>query len=459
MADRPSPSRRKELLAVNFGQALEYFDFTIFAIFAIYFSSQFFHGDSDVSNLLSTLAVFGLGFVARPIGGIVFGRLADRRGRTLVLVLTISISSLCCLLTAVAPTYGMIGAGASVWIVVVRIALGMAQGGEQGSSVTYVGEAVPAARRGFLGSTNTAFVVVGLTLATLLGALLSTLLTKAEMTAWGWRIPFIIGAVLGVFVLYLRRSLAEPETFTRTTTGDVAESATLPEAASSVAPVAAAARGEISRRGTFLLVLRAIVVTGSTLVFGYQWSVMAPTYAITFHKVNPTAAMWVGVVATVLYGGAILLSGRLSDKIGRRGNLIIYGVLVAALSFPLSGLLSSSAWTLLIAMCLANVVLAFGTGMQVAWLSEQFATRTRGLAISGTLAFSSAIFGGTAAYLNTWLTARGTPQIFTWYVIATAVATIILIAVSRETKGISLASVGRTNRATPAGSGPVAEPV
>ncbi|NKZ74459.1 MFS transporter [Rhodococcus hoagii] len=189
--------RARMILAVNMGNALEWFDWTVFAIFAVYFSNQFFHSDNEVSNLLSTMAVFAVGFVMRPLGGLFFGLVADRRGRKFVMVLTMSLVAASSVLIAVAPTYGQSAPSRRCGYWWCAASRGLAHGGEQGGSYTYIAEVARPDNRALWGSTVIMSTVGGTVLATLLGAVIAPASTRPTMSDWGWRIPFLIGGLLG----------------------------------------------------------------------------------------------------------------------------------------------------------------------------------------------------------------------------------------------------------------------
>jgi MFS transporter, MHS family, alpha-ketoglutarate permease len=409
-------TRTRTFLAVNLGNALEWYDWAIFAIFAGYFADDFFDAGSSVSNLLSTLAVFAAGFVMRPLGGIVFGRIADRRGRGFVLVLTMTLVAACSILLAISPTYAQVGLLASGWLLLARCVQGFAHGGELGGSYTYIAEVARPSNRGLWGSTIVMSTVAGTVLATLVGALLRAGLSQEQMAGWGWRIPFVIGGLLGLLALWMRRNLREPEVFS---TRDRAEPA----------------RSLWEHRGSLL---RVVAIVAGTTLFNYVWSVSAPAYAISFHGVDDAAALWVGVIANLVFMAALPVAAIVSDRFGRRFNLIAWGIGVAVLAFPLSTLLGPSPVSLLLAMCVALVLQSLGASIQVAWFAELFSTRSRATGVGLAVSVSAALFGGTAPYLNSWLTSRGTPGYFTAYTIVLALACVAAAVLTPETKGTDL---------------------
>ncbi|MEW2357839.1 MFS transporter [Spirillospora sp. NPDC029432] len=439
---RPA-SKAKMVFSVNLGNALEWYDWTVFAIFAGYFAGDFFHTGNEVSNLLSALAVFAVGFVMRPIGGIVFGRLADRRGRGLVLLVTMSLVALSSLMIAVGPTYGSVGVLASAWLVLARCLQGFAHGGEMGGSYTYIAELAKPRNRGLWGSTLIMSNVLGTVLATLLGALLRLGLGERALNDWAWRIPFLLGGLLGLVALYLRRTLQEPEVFS--------------ESRKTAAPPSS---GDLVRNmwAERASVVRVVVFVAGTGVFSYAWSVSAPAYATSFYGVDGGAAMWAGVGANLVFIAALPLAAMLSDRIGRRANFMIWGAGVAVLAFPLSWLLGPSGWSLLLAMSLALVVQAFGGGIQVAWFAELFSTRARATGVGLAASVSAAVFGGTAPYLNAWLTDKGLAHVFTWYVIVLAVLSAVVAYRTPETRHAELGGPAGGPAVPSADAGPAGSP-
>lgn len=421
--------KARMILAVNMGNALEWFDWTVFAIFAVYFSNKFFHSANEVSNLLSTMAVFAVGFVMRPLGGLLFGLVADRRGRKFVMVLTMTLVAASSVLIAIAPTYEQIGAFASLWLLLVRCLQGVAHGGEQGGSYTYIAEVARPNNRALWGSTVIMSTVGGTLLATLLGAVMRSAVDSSTMSDWGWRVPFLIGGLLGFFALYLRRGLEESAAFT--------EKAAATAETDAESSTRTALRDIWSQRTS---ILRVVVLVGGTSVFSYTWSVNAPAYAISFYDVDDRLAMWAGVVANLVFIAALPAAALLADRIGRRTNNIVWGIGVALLAFPLSSMLDSSAVTLATAMSLALVLQSFAASTQVAWFAELFATKSRAAGTGIAVSLAAAIFGGTAPYLNSWLTSRGTPDLFTWYVVVLALSVAVAAALTRETKGMVLAA-------------------
>ncbi len=194
--DAAKPSARRTLISTGIGNAAEWYDWAIYATFAPYFSKQLFNPADPTSAILSTLAIFAVGFVARPFGGFVFGWVGDRFGRKNAMTMTVAMAAVGSLLIGIAPTFAAVGAFASLLLLVARLIQGLAHGGELPSSQTYLAEMAPREKRGFWATLIYFSGTLGNMLGALLGAILAALLPKAEMAAWGWRLPFILGALM-----------------------------------------------------------------------------------------------------------------------------------------------------------------------------------------------------------------------------------------------------------------------
>ena len=198
---------------IGSGNAMEWFDWGVYTTFTPFFASQFFHSGDPVSDVLKTLIVFAVGFIARPFGGLLFGWIADKKGRKLSMTLTVALAAAGSLVIGLSPSYALIGVGASIILVLARLAQGLAHGGELPSAQTYIAEAAPRERRGLWSSLIYFSGTIGQLAGTLLAAILSTVLTQDAMTAYGWRIPFVLGGVFGLYALYMRLRMHETEVF------------------------------------------------------------------------------------------------------------------------------------------------------------------------------------------------------------------------------------------------------
>ena len=407
---------------MNFGNALEWFDWTIYTIFAPYFALQFFPSTDPAAALLAALAVFAAGFLTRPLGGFVFGLYADRVGRKKALTLAMLITAGGSLVIAVAPTFASIGIAASLILLVARLAQGVAHGGEMGTSVTYLVERAPRHRRALYGSTSWVSVVIGAMLATITGLLINGILERPQIEEWGWRIPFALGGLLGLYGLYLRRRLTETDTFKES-------------------KVAAEAAPE-SKLQALVRNWRGIAVVfglsaGGSIMF-YTWLIYSPTYAQVSRGLDAQSALTASLIAQCIFLVAIPLVGWLADIYGRRLFIILFGLGFIVLAFFLDGLVDDTFGGLLTAMVIALLLVACLFGVNTAVWTEVFPTDIRATGVSGTLSLATAIFGGTAPYVNTYLSQIGRHEWFLFYLVAVAGVTLITGILIPETKDLRL---------------------
>jgi len=424
-------SARRALLAIGFGHALEWYDWGIYAIFVPFFAPQFFHPGDDVSAVLSSLAVFAVGFVARPVGGLIVGRLADRVGRRPMMALTVGGMAAASLLIGISPTYATLGVGASVVLVLARVVQGLATGGELPSAQTYLAEAAPAGRRGLWSSVIYLASVGGNTVGVLLGLVLSVTLSTAEMTGYGWRIPFLVGGVLGLVALWIRRSLEESEAFTRAAAAD-------PAGRPRIWP-------EIVRHRREAVQVVGLTV-GFTVVY-YAWVVAAPAYAISALKIPPASALLAGVLSSLVLMAVLPAWGALSDRIGRRPVLLISCLGTAVLLFPLQAMVHDAV-RLGVAMAVAMVFIGAGVAILPAAYAEMFPTHIRAVGLAVPYSIAVAVFGGTAPYLQTWVGSTLGRPAFTGYLVALLAISALTVLPLREGRGSDLTGPG------PAGTPP-----
>ena len=417
---RTRRERLRILLGTGVGNAIEWYDWNVYIVFAPFFAAQFFNPANEVSALLSTLAIFAVGFVMRPLGGFVFGWLADRHGRRRAMLLAISLAAGGSLLIGLSPTYGSVGVTASLVLLVARLLQGLAHGGEIAASHTYITEVAPSDRRGRWASVIYVSGMTAVLVATLLGVTLTGLLSESQLYAWGWRVPFIVGGLLGIGAVYLRSRLEETEAYTKVQAEDE------PDGRTSVL------RGMWDNRRAVVQVLGLTI--GGT-VFFYTWAIAAPAYAISAKGMAPSTALWSGAVATALLIVLLPFAGALSDRIGRRPNFLIFAIGGAVATFPLNRLIQGEAWQLLVAMSIAMVLIAFVVSMMPAALAELFPTHVRASGFAVPYSLAVALTGGTAPYLQSWLASRGQGDLFLGYTVAVLLITAVATIVTPETNG------------------------
>ncbi|ATQ29938.1 MFS transporter [Rhodococcus ruber] len=411
-------SKKKSLFASAVGNVLEWYEWSAYAVFAPFIAAVMFNNSDPISALLSTLAVFAVGFLMRPLGGIVFGRIADRRGRKFVLVTTMLMMATGSLVIGIMPTYESIGAWASLILLAARIMQGFAHGGESATAYSYVGEIAPPHRRGMWGSVAFIAIFGGSVLAYSIGGAVTSSLSETAVAEWGWRIPFLIGACLALVALYLRRSMDESDVFDAHQEQDE--------------------QPRIPRKTVVRAILLMIGMTSGITAAHYTWTSYVSTYAITQQGMDPDVAYWMSVIAQSIALVSLPFWGMLSDRIGRRPMLFAFAGLMLVLQLPLTMMISSAGWTLLVATTVALLVVSVPASVLSATLSESFPTRLRTQAIGFAYSFSVAVFGGTAPYLNQLLIGRGLGWAFSVYIMVLCVLTGIACVFMRETKGIRL---------------------
>ncbi len=402
---RPPPKNR-QILAAVIGNALEWYDFVVYGFLTVIISRLFFPTDSDYASLLLAMATFGVGFFMRPVGGVLIGLYADRRGRKAALQLIILLMTISIAMIAFAPTHAAIGAAAPALIVLARLMQGVATGGEFASATAFLIESAPPGRRGLFGS----FQMLGQALAALAGATAGMLvtqgLTPSQVDSWGWRLPFLFGLLIGPVGLWMRRHLEETEAF--------------------VAAAQAGANDPVARVGLLALLrtqARAVLVSfglvlSSTIMF-YVVLIYMPTYAKTQLQIPLSDAFGAQVAGLLCLAALIPLFGWLSDRIGRRPVLMLAAVLYFVLPYPLMAWVLADPglprlMTMQVVLCSA---IAIGFGAISTALAEQFAVRQRstGLALAYNLAVM--LFGGFAQLIVTWLIAvTGSPLAPSYYV-------------------------------------------
>lgn len=409
--------KKKSLLASAVGNVLEWYEWSAYAVFAPFIAAVVFDNSNPVSALLSTLAVFAVGFLMRPLGGIVFGRIADRRGRKFVLITTMLMMAAGSLVIGVMPTYESVGVWASVILLTARVVQGFAHGGESATAYSYVSEIAPPNRRGMWGSVAFIAIFGGSVLAYSVGGGVTSVLSESAVADWGWRIPFLIGAVLALVALYLRRSMEESEVFHAQADDDGAR---------------------IPRATVVRAVLLMIGMTSGITAAHYTWTSYISTYAITQKDMNPDTAYWMLVVAQLIALVSLPFWGLLSDRIGRRPMLFAFAGLMFVLQFPLTAMITSAGWTLLLATTVALLVVSIPASVLSATLSESFPTKLRTQAIGFAYSISVAVFGGSSPYLNQLLVGQGIGWAFSVYIMVLCAFTGIACLFMKETKGIRL---------------------
>ena len=393
--------RIRAIVAASSGNLVEWFDFYIYAFCAVYFAPAFFPDSDPTNQLLNTAGVFAVGFLMRPIGGWFFGRLADRKGRKAGLLVSVLMMCFGSLMIAALPTYASIGLWAPLLLLLARLMQGLSVGGEYGTTATYMSEVALEGQRGFYSSFQYVTLIGGQLAASLVMVTLQQMLSLDEMRAWGWRIPFVIGAVTAVVALLLRSTLEETS---------AQEDRQRPEAGSLLA---------LLRRhpGSFLAVLG--YTAGGSLIF-YTFTTYMQKYLVNSGDMPLKAANQVMTGCLFLFMCVQPLFGALSDRIGRRTNMLLFSALGAAVTIPIATVLgrSASPFTAFLLISTALLVISFYTSISGIVKAEMFPSEVRALGVGLSYALANALFGGTAEYVALAFKAAGHEAQFFWYVTA-----------------------------------------
>ncbi|AOP54539.1 MFS transporter [Brevibacterium aurantiacum] len=413
----------KSILAASSGNLVEWFDFYIYSFFSVYFADQFFVSGNQALSLMQAAGVFFIGFLMRPIGGYVFGRAADRLGRKNSMLISILLMCAGSLLMAILPTAATAGALAPILLLVVRMIQGLAVGGEYGATATYMSEVATEGKRGFYSSFQYVTLIGGQLLASLLSVIMTHTLGTEQIEAGWWRLPFVIGAAAAVVSLWLRRGLEETTS---------AESRTNENSGSF---------REVLRHPRAFFVVLGITSVGS-LVF-YVFTTYMQKYLLltnegtageeTFNKGSIADLMTICLLVFVFMQPA---AGKLSDKIGRKNNMLIFVIGMIILPIPMLSLIGS-ATSPVVAGLLILVTMAFismYTSISGIVKAEMFPAHIRGIGVGFTYAVGNSIFGGSAEYVALWFSNAGIGAWFGLYVVIIAVVGLVAVLFMRDNR-------------------------
>jgi MHS family alpha-ketoglutarate permease-like MFS transporter len=418
--DVAAVSRRLRAIFVgSIGNLVEWYDFYAYAAFALYFAAAFFPGSDPVVQQLNAAVLFALGFVVRPVGGWIFGHLADRHGRRNALMLSVLLMCFGSLMIAITPTYASIGIAAPIVLGLARMIQGLSLGGEYGTSATYLTEIADEKHRGFYSSFQYVTLIGGQLVAILVLLLLQEVfLTGDQLRAWGWRIPFAIGGLLALVALAMRTNLHETDAFR----------------AAKAAKRPTVGMRELLKYPREIAVVVGLTMGGTTAFYTYT------TYMQKFLKLS------VGLndqQTTFITGGSLILAlglqplyGAISDRVGRKPLLIWFGVLGTIGTIPLLNLLQStkSAVTAFLLISMAWLIVAGYTSINAVVKAELFPTHVRATGVGLPYAITVSIFGGTAESLALWFKSIGHERWFSYYLTAVIATSLLVYVTMRETR-------------------------
>ncbi|MGW4202668.1 MFS transporter [Streptomyces sp. NPDC004726] len=424
-ADRPDLKHRlprRKLFAASVGNALEWYDWTIFGLFSIYFADQFYPPGNETLAMLNTFVAYALAFFFRPLGGLLLGRLADVKGRRLALLYSITLMAGGSLVIGLLPTFDQVGWFAPLLMIVARIGQGIAVGGEAANSNVYLAELAPPSHRGRYSSFFQISTASAVLLASLTAFFLARGLSSDAMEEYGWRIPFVVGGVLGLLGIWLRRALSETELFEQRK--EVAKRVPRPLVTT-------------LRRHPMSVLQIVGIATLSTLCF-YTFFAAATPYAVKGRGADPTDVFLVLSIATAIFVALQYPAAALSDRIGRRPVLLFAAAAIALTIVPLSYLVGSDMVGLVIFFTVGLGFYSLITSILPAIMSELFPTEVRALGIGAWYNLTVAAFGGTAPLILTALNAAGLSTLFFWYVALSGVVMFVIMLRLPETRGSEL---------------------
>lgn len=383
------------------GNLIEWYDWYVYSAFAVYFSAEFFPKGDPTSQLLNTAAIFAVGFLMRPIGSLLMGRYADRHGRRAALTLSITVMAGGSLIIACTPSYESIGIMAPIILVLARLLQGLSLGGEYGTSATYLSEMASSGRRGFYSSFQYVTLVAGQMVALGVQIILQQLLSEPDMKAWGWRIPFIIGAMGAVAVLWLRRTMDESEQFSNIKSQKRENAGTV--------------RALMKHPKAVLTVVG--LTLGGTVAF-YTYTTYLQKFMVNTVGLPKEVVSWINFAALLIFVVLQPIAGLLSDKIGRRPLLMAFGILGTLLTAPIFFFMEKTTEPIVafLLMMVGLIIVTGYTSINAIVKAELFPTEIRALGVGLPYALTVAIFGGTAEFIALWLKSIGMESLFYFYV-------------------------------------------
>ncbi|MDF7774704.1 MFS transporter [Sphingomonas sp. AOB5] len=409
--------RIKSILGGSAGNLVEWYDWYAYAAFTAYLAPHYFPKGDPVATQLNAWAIFAVGFFMRPIGGWLMGVYGDRHGRKAGLTLSVTLMCLGSLMIAITPGYETIGAWATISLVVARLIQGLSLGGEYGASATYLSEMAGKQRRGFFSSFQYVTLISGQLIALCVLILLQSVMAKEDLSDWGWRIPFLVGAMLAVIVFWLRRKLPETESFAKREAGQ--------------------------QSGMFALIKHhpreamvvVLLTAGGTLAF-YAYSIYLLTFLSNTSGFSKEVSTQINAAALFVFMCLQPLAGALSDRIGRKPLMIGFGVLGVIFTWPIFTTLETVSTPVgaFLLMTAALVIVTGYTSINAVVKAELFPAHIRTLGVALPYALANAIFGGTAPAMALKFKEWGWERGFYLYVTAMIAISLVTYLTMRDTQ-------------------------
>jgi MHS family alpha-ketoglutarate permease-like MFS transporter len=420
------PTQRERLKAIiggSTGNLVEWYDWYAYAAFTLYFAPHFFPSQDRTAQLLSAAGIFAVGFLMRPIGAWIMGVYADRHGRKSGLTLSVALMCAGSLLIAVTPGYETIGVAAPLLLVLARLMQGLSIGGEYGASATYLSEMAGRNRRGFFSSFQYVTLIAGQLVAICVLLLLQATLSEAQLDAWGWRIPFFIGGALAVVVFWLRRGLAETQSFA------VAKAEGAPKSGFV----------ELVTKHPRETVTVMLLTAGGTIAF-YAYSIYMQKFLVNTSGLSRETASQINAVTLFVFMLLQPVAGALSDRVGRKPLMIGFGVMGVICTYPIFATLAVTKDPLVAGLLvMAGLVIVTGyTSINAVVKAELFPAHIRALGVALPYALANTMFGGTAELVALWFKQAGMEQAFYIYVSVMIAISLVVYVRMKDTARTSL---------------------
>ncbi len=412
--------RLRNIFGGSVGNLIEWYDFYVYNAFSLYFAKSFTDSKDPTAQFLAVFGIYAIAFFIRPLGGVLLGSYADRAGRRAALTLSVMLMCAGSLMIAVIPTYAQIGVGAPLLLLLARLLQGLSLGGEYATSATYLSEMATAKHRGFYSSFQYVTLIGGQVLAALVLLIMQGLFTAAQLESWGWRVPFVIGALCATYGLYLRRNLEESAEFLEA------------RKTSRANPLR-----EVFRHPRELLLVFGLTM-GGTAAF-YTFSTYMPTFLANTVKLPRDQANLLSFITLLCFAVMQPVLGAISDRVGRKPVLLWFGIAGTLCTYWIMTTMAGTRdfGTILALLLFALLIVSGYTSINAVVKAELFPAEVRALGVGLPYAVAASVFGGTAPYIGLWFKDQGHETWFFLYITALIFGSLVVYATMRDTKHAS----------------------